>query len=473
MPRLSWPCMPYCSLPAHARFRRPATTDAQSFVRAAILFIPAGPQGHRFIDQLRWFRRSWQHMQPFEPTAWRTDIVIFTDGPIPALAGLNCRPANVRTSRAAPNRRVVVSTYHRLALSQHYDFGDSIHAAAQDEPAVVPYDWLLRTDVDTFLTPAFATWRPDSMTVGRGAYMFSPTNLARLTRVGAAMALLDAGLENIGSTCGASTHAAAHLHTWQSQDAFSKFVFAGGGYDAVDVALRLFRTTPWRWRTRRARTRPSRGRLCARSCSSCHPTSRCVACDNSVAAGTKCTRSSRRAARRGLLHRRDPPLGFRARSCVVVVVVASDSIAPDEALRVYDWLLHTDVDTLLTPAVATWLPDVMVVGGAPAQCGATRNRARRVGLSRHARHGRWLNVVWPPDACPNMRAYGSGLDDDDDRRRCANHMAINHCTRDAGVVHDPLMLDFLTTSTDAPIHHAHLRTNYELLRRLWNVSTRD
>ncbi|ETV82627.1 hypothetical protein H257_05207 [Aphanomyces astaci] len=40
----------------------------------------------------------------------------------------------------------------------------------------------------------------------------------------------------------------------------------------------------------------------------------------------------------------------------------------------------------------------------------------------------------------------------------AGHVAINHCTRDYGVVKDAHNLDFPTTSHESPTRHAHLHT---------------
>ncbi|KAH9106292.1 hypothetical protein AeMF1_018079 [Aphanomyces euteiches] len=288
-----------------------------SFVRAAVVFIPRGVEGDLFLTQLRWFRRSWLHMHQSEPPLWRTDIVVVTDSTDhTVLTELDCTVENIRKTKEEPNRCVVVDTYKRLELG--YRFGDSIGVVAQDIPALDIYDWLLRTDIDTFLTPAFATWKPSVMTVGKGAYSFSATNAARLTRIIGDMGFHNAGLTNLGSTwygpaslvraCAKLTvqvmeymrekeftdeekseaygtrgwpewhygvlslyagHVAinhctkdsgvakdeimldfptasndpttkhAHLHTWQNQQRFSKFVFMSDGYKEVKENLDL------------------------------------------------------------------------------------------------------------------------------------------------------------------------------------------------------------------------------------------
>ncbi|KAG9410219.1 hypothetical protein AC1031_018252 [Aphanomyces cochlioides] len=84
-----------------------------------------------------------------QPPSWRTDII-----PI---------------ARRSTTPIIIVDTYKSVKTTEFaYDFADSINVAAVETPAMGHYDWILRTDIDTFLTPVFATWKPSKLTVGSG-----------------------------------------------------------------------------------------------------------------------------------------------------------------------------------------------------------------------------------------------------------------------------------------------------------------
>ncbi|KAF0705782.1 Aste57867_6939 [Aphanomyces stellatus] len=493
---------------APATTTKPKTnaTD-ESFLRAAVLFIPVGPEGMRFVQQLRWFRRSWQHMQNSEPSRWRTDIVIFTNGDVPDLAEMDCKADHARTSRDQPNRCVVVSKYTRLMTPDfQYAFGDSINVVAQDAAAVRIYDWILRTDIDTFLTPAFATWKPERMTVGKGGYSFSDTNAARLARIIGDMGLHDSHLNNIGSTwygpadlvvaCAQLTvramkyihekeftdeekseaygtkgwaewhygvlslyagHVAinhctrdagvvkdpimldfpssssdptnqhAHLHTWQNEDRFSKYIFLNNGYANEDkLALDLDKVSDY----------------AMYMALDSLPTTTSVEPDEAmIPFGT--TNSFVRAAvvfiphrnredtfvkqfrwfRRSWQHMAETePANWRTD-----IIVLSDGIIKDlwqfgcsptarqtrdepnmcttitdykllytkefnyrfgDSINVlafdspiyerYDWVLRTDIDVFLTPAFSKWHPNKMIIGGGGYQTADNSKRLDRI-----------------------------------------------------------------------------------------------
>jgi len=172
-----------------------------SFVRAAIIYLPSENNGDRFAAQFRWFRRSWIEMQKHEPQHWRTDILVVTDGKIPLLTELNCTKDG-RTSRDEPNKCIVLDNYVK-AKSKEFDYGyaDSINCLTVDSPLIDDYDWLLRTDIDTFLTPSFAVWKPEKMAVGQGGYCFDDhKTCARLERISQDLNLKMPNVTNIGST---------------------------------------------------------------------------------------------------------------------------------------------------------------------------------------------------------------------------------------------------------------------------------
>lgn len=64
------------------------------------------------------------------------------------------------------------------------------------------YDFLIRSDMDVFLTPLFSRWLPrkcNDFYVGRGGFS-SAFNVKRLGRVANDLKLKNAGLQNLGST---------------------------------------------------------------------------------------------------------------------------------------------------------------------------------------------------------------------------------------------------------------------------------
>lgn len=62
------------------------------------------------------------------------------------------------------------------------------------------YDLLLRSDVDTFLTPAWNSFYPDLYTVGGGGYVNDEDTKTRLKNISSLFGLRHRGFHNIGST---------------------------------------------------------------------------------------------------------------------------------------------------------------------------------------------------------------------------------------------------------------------------------
>ncbi|RHY71243.1 hypothetical protein DYB30_008537 [Aphanomyces astaci] len=167
-----------------------------TFIRAAVVYLPSTEA--RFLHEFRWFHRSWQAMQAFEPPGWRTDIVVVTNGLVPTLDELNCT-SMPREHATDPNRCIVVATYTSLySPAFPYAYADSVNVLA-----VTPlgaYDWVLRTDMDTFLTPAFATWKPSLFVVGMGGYNGMGSTNDRLDAIIVQLNLTAKTVDNVGST---------------------------------------------------------------------------------------------------------------------------------------------------------------------------------------------------------------------------------------------------------------------------------
>ena len=298
--------------------RREPETPA---IRAAVVYFPteANKIDH-IMPELRWFIESWRKMQEYEDGSARTDVVIVAVRDLPEFSDLGCT-STLRSSIHEPGRCIVLSQYVPLSkrdkVFKDYAFGDSIDAFhfAKQQGGLEFYNWLLRTDLDTFLTPAFATWKPTTLIVGEGGYCFDgQLTCPRLHRIAQTMQLAPKKppVDNIGSTwygpsdvilnctsltmdamryihqyeftkferssqvaglaknwpewhygvlllyagqvainsCGQSigferrpdmldfpttsnesVFEHAHLHTWQNDELFSKFVFKEGGYD--------------------------------------------------------------------------------------------------------------------------------------------------------------------------------------------------------------------------------------------------
>ena len=156
--------------------------------RAAAVYIPPGEKS--FLEELKWFYLSMAIVRRNQPADLKTDLLVFTSPGSPAMAlaeSLGCT-ATKRTSFADPERCTVIE-YVGLAarvnstdpLRAYWRYVDSVNILAEYKD-YGSYDYLLRTDVDTFLTPGFANWKlPDGVTIatGHGGYG-SPNVDARL-----------------------------------------------------------------------------------------------------------------------------------------------------------------------------------------------------------------------------------------------------------------------------------------------------
>jgi hypothetical protein len=84
---------------------------------------------------------------------------------------------------------------------QDYHYINSIGCLADESAAFLNnYDLLLRTDVDTFLTPAWNHFFPEFYTVGGGGYVHDNFVSEKLTTIAQKLGYHHRGLHNIGST---------------------------------------------------------------------------------------------------------------------------------------------------------------------------------------------------------------------------------------------------------------------------------
>jgi hypothetical protein len=147
------------------------------FVRAAVGYLPV-EKLQTFLPQAKWFLRSWREMKKTEPLHFRTDVILVVQDWHSSLHELPC-VNETRISRNETAKCHIMTGYIPLETREHllanYRFANSIDAIPfAASGALSLYDMILRTDLDTFLTPRFSYWKPDKFIVGRGAFCFEP-----------------------------------------------------------------------------------------------------------------------------------------------------------------------------------------------------------------------------------------------------------------------------------------------------------
>jgi hypothetical protein len=84
---------------------------------------------------------------------------------------------------------------------QNYHYINSIGCLIDENSDFLEdYDLLLRSDADTFLTPAWNSFYPNIYTVGRGGYVNDENTRSNLKRIAKILGLNHKGIHNIGST---------------------------------------------------------------------------------------------------------------------------------------------------------------------------------------------------------------------------------------------------------------------------------
>jgi hypothetical protein len=152
---------------------------ANEKTRAIVCFI----EDKRFlIEQALALRESWLYSECTD-----TDLVIM--GPAIALAGI---PDDV----VKIEQRPVSGDPEWLA----YECSNSIACMNGENARILDrYSHILRSDVDTFVTPAWNSFRPDEFVYGRGFYS-DPAVSKNIRRIADDFGLLHRGLTNVGST---------------------------------------------------------------------------------------------------------------------------------------------------------------------------------------------------------------------------------------------------------------------------------
>ena len=303
--------------------------DPKSGVTRAVTgYLPGG--NAKYLKEFRLLLLSVGVMRGGQSPQIRTDVVVFTDeATADSLLSLGCRK-ELRRNKEEPELCIIV--IHESLKSKHNDdpLDEYPNADSIDFIVHLPnpdiYDFILRGDLDTFVTPGFAEWIPNSkefLFVGHGGYGAKEA-VARLRSIARELQLPYGNIHDVGSTWyGATkvvialsafstalmrylatnafteyerccngvdgwprwhrpvismysgdlavnalkpeqvrrhgdgfymdhgsdqtvkmTQEIKHIHCWHTRSRFSKFVFAEGGYDQLDLTPFLAMDTP-------------------------------------------------------------------------------------------------------------------------------------------------------------------------------------------------------------------------------------
>ena len=228
-------------------------THDYRILRAIIVYFPI-EKSTDFEPEFKWMYRSWIEMQKYEPIKWRTDIIVFinTDNDLFKknanffLNSFNCSLSNRRKSsldkpmctliKYIPFKQRFVQNYETNIKEnkEKYDFMlKQVNIYNDDQINLLPfyaflkritnygyldsilmafdgwnyfklagYNFLIRSDMDVFLTPLFGQWLPrycNDFYVGRGGYS-AAFNTHRLERIASNIGFEYASETNLGST---------------------------------------------------------------------------------------------------------------------------------------------------------------------------------------------------------------------------------------------------------------------------------
>jgi hypothetical protein len=178
--------------------------DGATITRAVTGFLPGGNQ--KYFREFRLLLLSVGVMRQFQRPSVRTDVVVFTDASsIGSLAAIGCT-TNLRRAKSDEERCIVVVHESLKSRARDDPLDDYPNADSVEFIVRLPnpemYDFILRGDLDTFLTPGFANWIPERsavLYVGHGGYG-SREAVARLRWIAQELNLPYNKMHNVGST---------------------------------------------------------------------------------------------------------------------------------------------------------------------------------------------------------------------------------------------------------------------------------
>ncbi|CAF4563283.1 unnamed protein product, partial [Rotaria sp. Silwood2] len=195
-----------------------------SILRVLLVFYPTD-QEQAFQPEFRWLYRSWIEMMTFESPLWRTDLIVYANQYVSLFKDLDCVYDQIRIdSKENPKCRVfpyvrikdrqskhepsskyqIIDKKNSQSLYEHlrtYGYIDSINTVFEYYLSFSMYNFILRTDMDCFLTNNFAHYVPydNLLLVGHGGYS-TEFNNKRLKRIAHNMNWTYADKNSLGST---------------------------------------------------------------------------------------------------------------------------------------------------------------------------------------------------------------------------------------------------------------------------------
>ena len=229
-------------------------THKLRIVRGVVVYFPI-EKTDAFFHEFKWLYRSWIEMIKYEPSKWRTDLIVFIEKDQIKfnssdffLNQLNCSFDNKRISANdkpmctlisyIPIRKREFNLNKKFSVLESKDkfkyLLKNINIYQNDQKYLEPFysftktnlelyhyvdsilmafdgydyfksggfDFLIRSDMDVFLTPLFGLWLPkicNDFYVGGGAYS-NTFNRNRLNRIAKDIGFAHAGVSNLGST---------------------------------------------------------------------------------------------------------------------------------------------------------------------------------------------------------------------------------------------------------------------------------
>ncbi len=206
-------------------------------VRGVMIYLP--PNIPKFEREVKAMYLSVAWMRTKQPEHVKTDFIIFTpeyNFAFPESIGCSSIP---RSSRDQPEQCVVLPhvpltkrTNDSEPLNDYGNYIDSMLILAEFQHTN-QYDFLMRSDSDTFLAPGFAEWNlPPGVTIatGRGGYGSNNANAHLKWIATNPLGLSDSGLLGIGSTwygqsavMVAASRLTIEVMRWLDSQEFSEF----------------------------------------------------------------------------------------------------------------------------------------------------------------------------------------------------------------------------------------------------------
>ncbi|MBD1221127.1 DUF7164 domain-containing protein [Virgibacillus halodenitrificans] len=148
--------------------------------RAVVVFLDSKP------DQIKLFKCLYASFEYIKSSD--TSLVVFGEASVMKWVPKNCI-------------KVPVQLEDDPAIYSEYPYIYSLSSLTKKEASILlHFDWILKTDVDTFLTPAWNSFHPTGYTVGKGAYASTKEVKSRIKEISNQFNLRHQGRFNIGST---------------------------------------------------------------------------------------------------------------------------------------------------------------------------------------------------------------------------------------------------------------------------------